>query len=72
MGEANERSLLSTLNIMPEKSYSSFRTLGNMGTVSLPITAALADENNFFDQGDRVLLLGSGSGLSCNILSFEW
>ena len=48
------------------------RHLGNMGTVSLPLTAALADEREALRPGDRVGFLGIGSGLSCIMLGLQW
>ena len=41
---------------------------GNIGTVSLPLTAALAEEREFLRPGDRVGFLGIGSGLNCLML----
>jgi 3-oxoacyl-[acyl-carrier-protein] synthase-3 len=46
--------------------------LGNIGTVSLPLTAALADERGFLEKGDKVGFLGIGSGLNCLMLGWEW
>ena len=46
--------------------------LGNMGTVSVPLTAALAHERGFLSKGDQVAFLGIGSGLNCMMLGFEW
>ena len=45
-----------------------FEYLGNIGTVSLPLTAALAEEREFLQPGDRVGFLGIGSGLNCLML----
>jgi len=55
-----------------EKDFSTIRHLGNMGTVSLPLTAALAEERGFLERGDRVGWLGIGSGLNCLMLGLEW
>ena len=43
-----------------------------MGTVSLPLTAALAEERDFLHSGDRVAFLGIGSGLNCLMMGFDW
>ena len=43
-----------------------------MGTVSLPLTAALAEDREFLEPGDRVAFLGIGSGLNCMMLGLEW
>ena len=58
--------------IPAEKDFSTFEYLGNIGTVSLPLTAALAEERNFLQPGDRVGFLGIGSGLNCLMLGIEW
>ena len=72
VGAANRETILQTLGIPPEKDFSSFPFLGNIGTVSLPLTAALAEERGFLRHGDRVGFLGIGSGLNCMMLGFEW
>ena len=43
-----------------------------MGTVSLPMTAAIAYQRNFLKQGDYVGFLGIGSGLNCLMIGWEW
>jgi acyl-CoA:acyl-CoA alkyltransferase len=58
--------------VSEDKDFSTFEYLGNMGTVSVPITAALADERDFLETGDRVAFLGIGSGLNCMMLGIEW
>ena len=72
VGSGHRDSILKTLGISPDKDYSTYCYLGNMGTVSLPLTAALAEEREFLRPGDRVGLLGIGSGLNCLMLGVEW
>ncbi|MCH7649972.1 MAG: 3-oxoacyl-ACP synthase III, partial [Nitrospinae bacterium] len=72
VGSANQSAILKALGIPIEKNYPSFRFLGNMGTVSLPLTAALAEERNFLKPGDQVSFLGIGSGLNCLMMGVEW
>lgn len=72
VGHAHQKTILETLGIPPEKDFSTYRYLGNIGTVSLPITMALADERGFFDPGDLVGLFGIGSGLNCLLLGVRW
>jgi 3-oxoacyl-[acyl-carrier-protein] synthase-3 len=64
--------VLAALGIRPDMDYSTFEYLGNMGTVSLPLTAALAEERDVIRPGDRVGFLGIGSGLNCMMLGVEW
>ena len=69
---ANRDSILASIQIDPEKDFSTFPYLGNTGTVSVPMTAAIAEERDFLKPGDRVAWLGIGSGLNCLMLGMEW
>lgn len=72
VGRANKDSILASIQIDPEKDFSTFPYLGNTGTVSVPMTAAIAEEREFLKPGDRVAWLGIGSGLNCLMLGMEW
>ncbi|HEY3787853.1 MAG TPA: 3-oxoacyl-ACP synthase III [Urbifossiella sp.] len=72
VGSGHRDAVLKALGIPIEKDYSTFPFLGNMGTVSLPLTAALAEEREFLNPGDRVGWLGIGSGLNCLMLGIDW
>ncbi len=72
VGAIHRDTILKALGISPDKDFSTFEYLGNMGTVSLPLTAALAEERDFLQPGDRVGFLGIGSGLNCLMLGLEW
>jgi 3-oxoacyl-[acyl-carrier-protein] synthase-3 len=72
VGATHQRSILDAIGIPPERDFTTFRHLGNIGTVSLPITAAIAEERGFLVPGDTVGFLGIGSGLNCMILGIEW
>lgn len=72
VGSAHQSSILKTLGIALDKDYTTYEFLGNMGTVSLPMTAALADERDILSPGDRVAFLGIGSGLNCLMLGWDW
>lgn len=72
VGAAHQRTILESIAIDESKDYTTYRYLGNIGTVSLPITAAIAAERGFLKSGDRVGFLGIGSGLNCIMLGIEW
>jgi 3-oxoacyl-[acyl-carrier-protein] synthase-3 len=72
VGVGHRDLILKALGIAPQKDYSTYSFLGNMGTVSLPLTAALAEEREFLLPGDRVGFLGIGSGLNCLMLGVDW
>jgi acyl-CoA:acyl-CoA alkyltransferase len=65
-------SLFETLKLDQSKGFASVEYLGNIGTVSLPITLALAVEANRLNTGDKIALMGIGSGLSCIMLGAIW
>jgi len=72
VGATHQRNILDAIGIDPSKDFTTFKFLGNIGTVSLPITAAIADEREFLLPGDLVGFLGIGSGLNCLMLGIEW
>jgi 3-oxoacyl-[acyl-carrier-protein] synthase-3 len=72
VGSAHQRTILESIGIPAEKDFTTFEYLGNIGTVSLPITAAIAEEREFMQPGDLVGFFGIGSGLNCIMLGIEW
>lgn len=72
VGSAHQRTILEAIGIDASKDFTTYRFLGNIGTVSLPITAAIAAERQFFEPGDLVGFLGIGSGLNCLMLAINW
>ncbi|HEY5078507.1 MAG TPA: 3-oxoacyl-ACP synthase III [Opitutaceae bacterium] len=72
VGSAHRRRLFETLGLDLAKDYSTFETLGNMGSVSLPATLSAAVDAGTIKGGDKVALMGIGSGLNCLMLALEW
>ena len=72
VGSAHQTTVLETLGMNPDNDFATYPKLGNIGTVSLPITAAMADEAGFLKPGQNVGFLGIGSGLNCMMLGIEW
>jgi 3-oxoacyl-[acyl-carrier-protein] synthase-3 len=72
VGSVHRRKLYEALGLDLARDFSTFETLGNMGSVALPATLALAAEAGAIRAGDRVGLLGIGSGLNCLMLALEW
>ena len=64
--------LFDTLRLDESKGFSSVEYLGNVGPVSLPITLAIALDEGRLDPGDKVAMLGIGSGLSSVMLGVIW
>jgi len=72
VGTAHQQAILNAIGVPASKDFTTFRYLGNMGTVSLIVTAAIAAERGFLSTGDHVGFLGIGSGLNCLMLGIEW
>jgi 3-oxoacyl-[acyl-carrier-protein] synthase-3 len=72
VGRAHRKLLLDSLGLRPAADFTSFESLGNTGSVALPITAALGIERGHVRGGDRVALLGIGSGINVVMLGVDW
>ena len=72
VANANRFAILDALGLPPDKDFSTFPFLGNMGTVSLPVTAAIAGERGFLQAGQQVAFIGIGSGLNSMMLGWKW
>lgn len=71
VGGAHRKMLLESLRLDPERDYTTFPWLGNTGSVALPITLAIGAKQRP-PNGERVALLGIGSGINCIMLALEW
>jgi len=72
VGRAHRTQLYDRLNIDMSKDFSTFEFLGNCGSASVPLTTAMAVEAGHVKEGDKVALLGIGSGINCTMLGLEW
>lgn len=72
VGSAHAKLLFEKLGLPPEKNFETLQILGNVGSVSAPITMAMAMEQGIFHSGQKGALLGIGSGINCLMLGVEW
>ena len=72
VGTAHSRMLYDKIGINSDLDYTTFPYLGNCGSASLPLTTALASDNNHLQKGHNVALLGIGSGINCTMLALKW
>lgn len=70
VSQVHTEALCQRLGIDPDLVPRTFPERGNMGPVSVPFT--LASQADSLDEGDRVLLMGIGSGLNASILELVW
>ena len=72
VGATHQQTILDAFEMPASRDFTTFQYLGNIGTVSLPITAAIAAEREFLQPHDLVGFLGIGSGLNCMMLGMRW
>ncbi len=72
VGRAHRTMLLDALGLDPAVDFNSFESLGNTGSVALPMTAAMGMEQGLVRPGDRVAMLGIGSGINVIALGLQW
>lgn len=72
VGQVHRQTILQRLGLDPAHDFAVFRDLGNMGSVALPLAAALAEQRGVLEPGHHVGWLGIGSGLNCLMLGVEW
>jgi 3-oxoacyl-[acyl-carrier-protein] synthase-3 len=72
VGVAHRKLLFEAFDLAPSLDFSTVEFLGNTGSVAVPITAAMGIEQGHLVQGDRVALLGIGSGINVLMLGVDW
>ncbi len=72
VGTEHRKQFLRVTDLPIEKDLITYEYLGNIGTVSLPITAAIYDERQAIVTGAHVGFMGIGSGLNCVLLGIQW
>lgn len=69
VGKQHQRQLYQSLNLDLAKDVNTYEILGNVGSVSLPISFAQGLEKGDIVAGNKVAFLGIGSGLSSIMMS---
>jgi 3-oxoacyl-[acyl-carrier-protein] synthase-3 len=72
VGKAHRTLLLERLGLEQERDFPTVEFLGNTGAAALPTAAALGLQRGVVQPGDRVALLGIGSGLNTVMLGLHW
>lgn len=72
VGSRHRISMLETLGLTPERDSVTFPQLGNTGSVALPLTLAAAGSRGEVCRGNRVALLGIGSGINSVMMAMRW
>ncbi len=72
VGKAHAQMLFATLELDPDKNFETLPQLGNVGSVSAPITMAMGIEQGALVPGQRAAILGIGSGINSLMLGVDW
>ncbi|MCE9545029.1 MAG: 3-oxoacyl-ACP synthase III [Planctomycetia bacterium] len=72
VGSIHRRMMLEQLGLTLEKDFATFETLGNTGSVALPLSLAMAAEQDHLAVDNSVALLGIGSGINSVMLGLDW
>lgn len=72
VGRIHRERLYARLGLDLARDFSTFEFLGNCGSASLPVTAALALEQGRLQAGMTLALLGIGSGINCTMVGVAW
>lgn len=70
VGSIHMSTLLRALELDPLRAFITYERYGNIGPVAIPFTLAKAIEAERLHTGDKVALMGIGSGLNCAMM--EW
>ena len=72
VGNRHRRMLLETLGLSEELDFPTVERFGNTGSAALPMAATVGAEAGHTQSGQKVAWLGIGSGLTCQMLSWDW
>ena len=72
VGRTNHDSVIQSLQIPPNKALRIYIDHGNVGACGVPLTLAKLIESQRVQNGDRIGLMGIGSGLNVMMLGVQW
>jgi acyl-CoA:acyl-CoA alkyltransferase len=64
--------MIQALGVGKDLDFPTFPTLGNMGSVSLPVSFAIGAKKRAIKSGDKIALLGFGSGINTIFAGVQW
>ena len=72
VGVAHKKLLFDALELDTAIDFGTLNYLGNTGAAALPVSMAIGLEKGHVVNGDRVAMLGIGSGINCVMIGAEW
>ena len=72
ISRSHHSKLMQAIGIKIDEDCRDLHSLGNTGSVAAPLSMALRDNDNKLRRGDRIALLGIGSGINTMIMDIQW
>lgn len=72
VGAAHVTLMAKTLGVPLERTPLTYPQYGNMGPVAVPFTLMHRHGKQPFNKGERIALMGIGSGLNCQMMELRW
>jgi len=72
VGAAHLKTLIEVGQIPPERVPRIYQDYGNTGSTTVPLTLIKAAEQGQLRRGERIALMGIGSGINCSMMEIIW
>ena len=72
VGGTHRKLMLEALNVESHRDFATLHWLGNTGSAALPSAMAIGVESGFAAPGEKVAMLGIGSGINSVMIGVEW
>jgi acyl-CoA:acyl-CoA alkyltransferase len=72
ISKVHTAAIVDLLGIDPARVLTVFQEHGNIGPASVPVTLSKLDEMGRLKKGNRIALMGIGSGLNCSMAEVVW
>lgn len=72
VGSTHRKLMLESLGLPLENDFATLEWLGNTGSAALPTTMAIGIEQGFVQPGQKIGMLGIGSGINSVMLGVQW
>ncbi len=72
VSENHTKKVTQALNVSLEKVFTIYPEFGNVGPAAIPIALSKSSEAGRISKGDRVALMGIGSGINCSMMEILW
>lgn len=72
VGKAHQDKIVQALGLDPARDHCTYPRLGNTGSAAVVLTLADALEQGRLHRGDKIALMGIGSGLNCMMIGLQW